>query len=95
MTAADTGTAVPTDHTIIIAGGDGVVTSATGSTLTVDVDLHSTWSGLEFDGTELRVDLDAAFTWTGTHTFQSDIKPSATSISSGPATYPIRQPVIP
>lgn len=52
-----------------LSGGGGLP-----GTVSLEVDLHDTWSGLEFDGGELRIDLDATYNaWTAAHYHDSHI----------------------
>ena len=59
---------LPGNVTLAVAAGDGL-TFSSGSLI---VDLHDTWSGLEFSSGEMRINTSAVFAWGADHAWDTD-----------------------
>ncbi len=67
----DSGSATPDgSDKVTIAGGAGATTAATGSTVTVTINVKE---GIEIDTDSLRIDEDYGLTWTALHTFNAGL----------------------
>lgn len=75
---------IPGTVTIAAAVGNGIEIASNA----ISVDLHDTWSGLEFDSAELRINQADSFQWSADHAWDTDtllidISEHAVYINSG------------